>query len=380
MAQDRRNIEDRLRNNTIKAIVSTSALELGIDMPDLSYGLHLDLPPSRKQFHQRIGRIGRARPGTFVILAPRNRFSNYGDTLAGYLNNSVEPSNLYLDNEYISHQQALCLKQELTNAAQDTRVPPQTSVWPAHFDKSLRDTHGRTPTHLQSLTGRSADTIPHIAYSLRSTGEETLAIIPLSTGSPPAEQKSIGYIAIRDAIREAYPGAIYHHKGQSYRIEDWARRPSNRQPFLRATPVTNSKERTKPAIRKVASINPVPDNTIADHHTSSQVGSVTELRLTITESVEGFKPPAGASNDTVTSPGRTPVKPEVKGIPHHRRPHNHQPTMVLRGIGRTMAGPTSGSPRPPALPRIPAQHRPLRSERRGRKHHHRPPARPLPPR
>ena len=290
LAQDRRNIEDRLRNNTIRAIVSTSALELGIDMPDLNYGLHLDLPPSRKQFHQRIGRIGRARPGTFIILAPRNRFSAYGDTLEGYFNNSVEPSNLYLDNEYISHQQALCLKRELNTANQDARVPPDTSVWPAHFDQSLRDTHGRTPPHLQSLTNRSSDSPPQLAYSIRSTGEENLEIIPLSHDTPPIDQRSIGYITIRAAIREAYPGALYHHKGQSYLIEEWARRPSGRQPFLRATPVASSHARTKPAVRTVASIAPSNDSLIDDHQTLSEVGSVTELRLTITESVEGYKP------------------------------------------------------------------------------------------
>ena len=72
LAEDRRNIEDRLRSNSIRGIIATSALELGIDMPDLNYGINLDLPPSRKQFHQRLGRVGRSKPGSFVILTPRH--------------------------------------------------------------------------------------------------------------------------------------------------------------------------------------------------------------------------------------------------------------------------------------------------------------------
>ena len=290
LAQDRRNIEDRLRNNTIRAIVSTSALELGIDMPDLNYGLHLDLPTTRKQFHQRLGRIGRARPGTFVILAPRNRFTSYGETLQDYFNNSVEPSNLYLDNEYISHQQALCLKTELRYANQDTRVPPEACTWPNNFDRALRDTHGRTPSHLESLTSRSSNTLPHLAYSLRSTGEENLDIIPLSPTTPPQDLRSIGNIALKAAIREAYPGATYYHKGQSYEIQEWARRASDRQPFLRALPVRPDHTRTKPALRTVASMTLTPDSIVPGHRTSAHIGSATELRLTVTESVEGFKP------------------------------------------------------------------------------------------
>ena len=113
LAGDRRSIEARLRDNSIRGIIATSALELGIDMPDLNYGINLDLPPSRKQFHQRLGRVGRSKPGSFIILAPATRFSAYGETLRDYYENSVEPSQLYLDNEYINYQQAQCLRDEL---------------------------------------------------------------------------------------------------------------------------------------------------------------------------------------------------------------------------------------------------------------------------
>ena len=44
LPQDRRDIETQLRNNTIRAVITTSALELGIDMPDLNYGVQMDIP------------------------------------------------------------------------------------------------------------------------------------------------------------------------------------------------------------------------------------------------------------------------------------------------------------------------------------------------
>ena len=45
LPEERRQIEDKIRANTIRAIVSTSALEVGIDMPDLNYGINVGLPP-----------------------------------------------------------------------------------------------------------------------------------------------------------------------------------------------------------------------------------------------------------------------------------------------------------------------------------------------
>ena len=209
LSQDRRMIEDSLRENRLRAVVATSALELGIDMPDLNYGINLYLPPSRKQFHQRLGRVGRSRPGTFVILAPANQFSEYEDTLEGYYANSVEPSHLYLDNEYNAFQQAHCLKSELKAAGKDTRVPPKHCVWPVGFDAALKDAHGRPPTHLADIGLRSARTSPHRVHSLRDFSEEQLEIIP------EGQDHSIGSINFAPAMREAYPGALYRHKGQS---------------------------------------------------------------------------------------------------------------------------------------------------------------------
>ena len=202
LPQERRIIEDRLRDNSIRAVIATSALELGIDMPDLNYGINLDLPPSRKQFHQRLGRVGRSRPGAFIVLAPADRFSAHGDTLREYFENSVEPSHLYLENEYITFQQALCLKAEADDFDQVTRVPPSHCRWPDGFDDALKNSHGPAPLHLANLAQRSGRKPPQLAYSLRSTGEEEIDIIPAAQDQT---EQSIGNINISAAINEAYP-------------------------------------------------------------------------------------------------------------------------------------------------------------------------------
>ena len=283
MAQDRRVIEEMLRNNTIRAVIATSALELGIDMSDLNYGIQLNLPPSRKQFHQRLGRVGRSKPGTFVLMARHNQFSNYGETMQDYYDNSVEPSHLYLDNEYINYQQALCLKDELERTNRDTRTPPQHTIWPAAFPDALRNAHGRPPRHLQN-PNLMGSTPPQIANSLRSCGDETLQIIIREEGEP---ERHIGQINIQSALDEAYPGGVYRHRGTSYHVVEWGRRGDSKKPYVRVREIPRTNKRTDPAVRQVATL--FHDPTMTMHRRTMSTGDVTQRRIMITASVEGFE-------------------------------------------------------------------------------------------
>lgn len=58
-ASDRQAIERALREGSLRGVVSTSALELGINIPHFSVGMNLGVPASRKSFRQRLGRVGR---------------------------------------------------------------------------------------------------------------------------------------------------------------------------------------------------------------------------------------------------------------------------------------------------------------------------------
>ena len=287
LAEDRLNIEGRLRDGMIRAIITTSALELGIDMPDLNYGINMDLPPTRKQFHQRMGRVGRSAPGTFIILAPANRFSDYGETMKDYYDNLVEPSLLYLDNEYITHQQARCLKNELETSRKNTRVLPKHCVWPVGFDIALRNAHGKPPVHLSNISLSTEGKAPQLAHSLRSTGEEDLKIFPnVEKSQRNYNGGGIGSISLSVALREAYPGAIYLHKGKSYTVDGWVRNPQNRQGIIKVTPCGRTDNKTSPITRYMATLE--PDEQHINKHRGMPRGHVDEIMVRITQSVEGF--------------------------------------------------------------------------------------------
>ena len=287
--EDRRHIEERLQRNEIRGVIATSALELGIDMPDLNYGINLHLPQSRKQLLQRIGRVGRSRPGTFVILAPDDQFSQHGETMQDYFQESVEPSNLYLDNEYIAFQQALCMVSEMRAQETDAMSPPSQCAWPAGFAEALRNAHGRAPRHLEDVLQRSAHAEPHFAYGLRNSGEERLAIHEAEPDSRGRGRK-IEEIEVSVAMREAYPGAVYHHQGRTYTVRRWGRDRETRAPYINMVPEKDIRgARTKPVNRRVVTTGTGRDHVVDRRRNVRRQGEIAQTKLVVTESVEGYQ-------------------------------------------------------------------------------------------
>lgn len=68
--ETRLQIEERLRHNTLKAVVATSALGMGYDKPDLGFCIHLGSPGTPVAYYQQIGRAGRALAHAEAVLLP----------------------------------------------------------------------------------------------------------------------------------------------------------------------------------------------------------------------------------------------------------------------------------------------------------------------
>src|SRR5262249_18828600 len=67
-SQVRRQLEDRLLQNRLKALVATTALGMGYDKPNLGFVVHFQSPGSVVHYYQQVGRAGRALPTAFGIL------------------------------------------------------------------------------------------------------------------------------------------------------------------------------------------------------------------------------------------------------------------------------------------------------------------------
>ena len=67
-SDDREELEERLLENRVKALVATTALGMGFDKPDLAFVIHYQTPGSVIAYYQQVGRAGRAIDAAYGVL------------------------------------------------------------------------------------------------------------------------------------------------------------------------------------------------------------------------------------------------------------------------------------------------------------------------
>ncbi|HNZ11781.1 MAG TPA: RecQ family ATP-dependent DNA helicase [Smithellaceae bacterium] len=88
----RRHLEDRLLNNDLKVLVSTTALGMGYDKPDLGFVIHYQAPGSVIAYYQQVGRAGRAiQHARGILLSGRE-----DEEIHEYFRNSAFPSEAFV--------------------------------------------------------------------------------------------------------------------------------------------------------------------------------------------------------------------------------------------------------------------------------------------
>ena len=276
---DRATIEEALRSGELQGVVSTSALELGIDIPDMEIGINLGVPRTRKSFRQRLGRIGRGSSGAFIIIASQNAFTRFGETLEEYHDSSVEPSYLYLGNRFVQFAHARCLRKEMEFLGRKSSVPPSGTRWPEGFREILKFVRHGWPIEFDDVAKIGGES-PHYNYGLRNISEPSYELENTSG----RRRNRIGEINLRQAIREAYPGFNDHiHGGRAYRVVEW--RPGVIR--LESYP-TKKKPPMRPDLRTRVMADLSQDGIVDGRLKQGRNGLMAEVRIRVFESVEGY--------------------------------------------------------------------------------------------
>jgi DEAD/DEAH box helicase domain-containing protein len=277
---DRTDIENKLREGSLRGVVSTSALELGIDLPHLAVGINVGVPNSRKSYRQRLGRVGRAGEGAFVVVANATAFSGFGTSFRDYHELSVEDSYLYLDNRFMQYAHARCLADELEAIGAPSNLPA-TVNWPNGFEEVfvMARPGGLRPPEFDPIASLGGDT-PQRGYPLRNIGEISFRIAQ-GDGSD-----SFGEVNQLQALRECYPGATYLHRGRSYEVLTW-NTTSFSPPFVKVK-LGSPNRSTTPRITTWINAGLTAADIIEAHYVASDQGFIAECAMQITEKVEGY--------------------------------------------------------------------------------------------
>jgi DEAD/DEAH box helicase domain-containing protein len=207
--RERREIEGRLFRGDLLGVVSTNALELGVDVGALDAVVCCGYPGSVASIWQQWGRAGRGKnPALAVYIAGRDSLDQFlFENPPRVLGRRVEAARVTMENPYILGPHLLAAAHEAPLDADDEEYfgPAYRSVAKAMMeDRALASSGGR----LVYVGGDN----PARSISLRSASSETVLIAD-------GEGEWIGTAEATRAPSELHPGATYLHRGTAYEVE-----------------------------------------------------------------------------------------------------------------------------------------------------------------
>ncbi len=210
LPEERRSIEARMASGELLAVVSTSALELGIDIGGLDVCILVGYPGTVMATLQRGGRVGRAQQESAVIVvAGEDALDQYfARNPEDFFSRPPEKAMVNPDNEVILARHLECAAAELPLSADE---PWLQSAGARRAVRELR----KQSLLLQSADGRqwlAARKRPQRLVDLRGTGQ--------SYSIEDQAGAVIGSVDGFRAWRETHPGAVYLHRGRTYVIEE----------------------------------------------------------------------------------------------------------------------------------------------------------------
>jgi DEAD/DEAH box helicase domain-containing protein len=208
----RREIERGLRDGSVKLVVATNALELGIDIGGLGAALLVGYPGTIASVTQQAGRAGRGEaPAVSVLVATANPLDQFLAHHPEYFfARSPEQALVNPDHLLILLNHLRCALFELP-FEKDERFGSLDVGEFLEFLEANQEAHRSQDKYFWM-----ADAYPAAAVSLRSASPENILLHADEGGQP----RIIGEIDLESAPWMVHPHAVYLHEGQQYFVQD----------------------------------------------------------------------------------------------------------------------------------------------------------------
>lgn len=210
LPSQRREIERGLRDGSVKTVVATNALELGIDVGGLGAALLLGYPGTVASARQQAGRAGRGLdPAAAILVASPSPLDQFLAHHPEYLfDRSPESALVNPDHVLILLNHLRCAMFELPFQRGEAfgSLRGETVHEYLEFLRSNREAHASEDKFFWM-----ADSYPAAGISLRSASPESFT---LQVEGEPVQ--TIGVVDGESALWMVHPGAIYLHEAQQY--------------------------------------------------------------------------------------------------------------------------------------------------------------------
>jgi len=210
LPEERREIEARLAKGDLLAVISTSALELGIDIGDLDLCLLVGYPGSVVSTWQRGGRVGRSgQDSALILIAGENALDQF------FMRNPANLIDREPESAVVNPYNLHILAKHLECAAAELPLKTNEPLVLNQKNRASIEYLEQTGVLLRSADGGelyARRKSPHRDVNIRGTGNR-YQIVDKETG------KSRGEIDEFRAFRETHPGAVYLHRGDSYIVD-----------------------------------------------------------------------------------------------------------------------------------------------------------------
>jgi len=212
---ERREIENGLKDGSIRLVAATNALELGVDIGGVDAIIVAGYPGSISSLRQMFGRSGRHQTTALsILITSMNPLDQY---FARF------PSALFskpIENALIDANNPLILLPHLQSSAFEYPFTCQDKFGNLDFDKySMYLDYLVDENFLQKKNQKyfwMSDTFPAGNYSIRSTASRNFILQFENEKS----KRTIGEIDYNSALWMCHPGAVYLHDGNEYLVKD----------------------------------------------------------------------------------------------------------------------------------------------------------------